>query len=132
MNLILYDGQCRLCDRTVQWLLKIDRRRVLTFAPLQGETAKSLQLIHSENLQTIIFVADFKTSEQKVFYKSDAVVEILRLVGGSWGLFVSLRVTPRGIRDSVYDWIARNRLSWFGRIDECGIPQQPLRERFLP
>ncbi len=132
MNLVLYDSQCGLCDRTVQWLLKIDRRRVLTFAPLQGETAKSLQLIHSENLQTIIFVSNFKTSEQKVFYKSDAVVEILRLVGGLWGLFASLRVTPRGMRDAVYDWIARNRLSWFGRNDECRIPQPQLRERFLP
>src|SRR5207248_1207981 len=38
--LVLYDGLCGLCDSTVQWLLRRDQKKVLTFAALQGETAR--------------------------------------------------------------------------------------------
>jgi predicted DCC family thiol-disulfide oxidoreductase YuxK len=134
MDLVLYDGQCGLCDRTVQWLLKIDCRKVLTFAPLQGETAKTLSLPQSssEALQTIIFISGFKTPQQIILYKSDAVLEILKCVGGLWGFFASLRMIPKGVRDSVYDWIARNRYAWFGKYESCKIPSPETRSRFLP
>lgn len=134
MNLVLYDGQCGLCDRTVQWLLRIDRQRVLTFAPLQGETSGKLHLQYTpdETFNTIVFISSFGTSQQEIYYKSDAVLEILKNVGGLWRLCASLRVIPKGFRDTLYDWIAYNRYGWFGRYEQCKIPSPEVRDRFLP
>ena len=35
------------------------------------------------------------------------------------------------ISDRVYDVIARNRYSWFGRTDLCRMPTEDLAARFL-
>jgi len=74
-----------------------------------------------------------------ILYKSDAVLEILKCVGGLWGFsrrdafgMRLLRMTPKGVRDSVYDWIARNRYAWFGKYESCKIPLPETRSRFLP
>ncbi|MEO8166918.1 MAG: DCC1-like thiol-disulfide oxidoreductase family protein [bacterium] len=130
VNLVLYDGQCGLCNSTVLWLLKIDRRRVLTFAPLQGETAKLFSL-PAPSAETIVFVSDFRTSNQRIALRSDAVLQILRTVGGMWKFAAIVTILPRGIRDAVYNWIARNRYRWFSRLDTCKLPPPEVKYRFL-
>ncbi len=129
-NLVLYDGLCGLCNSTVLWLLRIDCRRILTFAPLQGETAKQFPL--PQNSETIVYIFNSGSQNQKMFLRSDAILEILRTVGGLWKVAVIFLVIPRNIRDTLYDWIARNRYRWFGKYDECKLPSVELRHRFLP
>jgi predicted DCC family thiol-disulfide oxidoreductase YuxK len=40
-------------------------------------------------------------------------------------------LVPPFIRDAVYDWIARNRYGWFGKMDACPVPTPELQARFL-
>ena len=134
-GLVLYDGVCGLCDRTVQFLLNVDRHRVLMFAPLQGETATSLLGSHNaikNNLESIIFIRDYSTFNAATFLRSEAILQILNEVGGFWRVLSWLRIIPRPLRDIVYDWIGRNRYRWFGKFPECRIPSGEARARFLP
>lgn len=79
--------------------------------------------------------ADFRSvilwDSEGVHRKSDAVLRVLEGLGGAWRLARLLRLVPRGLRDSVYDFTARNRYRWFGKRETCRLPSPAERERFL-
>lgn len=127
--LIYYDGLCGLCDRFVRFVLTRDRRHRYRFAPLQGETARA-RLPHLPNPETSSTVILEDGGKFRV--RSDAALAILVGLGGGWRSAALLRVIPRPIRDAVYDWIARRRFRWFGRREECRVPEPAQREQFLP
>jgi predicted DCC family thiol-disulfide oxidoreductase YuxK len=133
-NLVLYDGVCGLCNRLVRFLLRIDSRAVLCFAPLQGPTAARLAERHGFPLdvKTIVYVRQFGLKHESVHLRSDAVLRLLGDVGGVWWTLSLLRVVPRFVRDPLYDWVARNRYEWFGKYDSCPLPSPEQRARFLP
>lgn len=135
VNLVLYDGVCGLCDRTVQRLLAADRRGVLRFAPLQGPTAKAVIARHpelDEALRSLVFVRSHGTTDEKVYLRSEGALRIARELGGVWTVVAWLRIVPRAWRDAVYDWVARNRYRWFGQFSECRVPSPGVKDRFLP
>ena len=72
------------------------------------------------------------SKEETLYLKSEAVLRILDEIGGFWRPVSWLRIVPRSIRDTGYDWIARNRYRWFGRYDECIVPDPEARARFRP
>ena len=127
--LIYYDGLCGLCDRFVQFVLRKDRTARYRFAPLQGSTARERLPATLDPLtsQTVIL-------EQggRFRVRSDAALAILSGLGGAWRLAALLRVIPRPLRDAGYDLVARNRNRWFGRRDECRVPEPAQHDRFLP
>jgi predicted DCC family thiol-disulfide oxidoreductase YuxK len=142
-NLVLYDGVCGLCNRMVAFLLRIDRRNVLSFAPLQGPTAARLAERHgialglgadgdSSGLRTIVYVRHFGLKHERAHVRSDAALRVLGDVGSVWWLLSLLRIVPRFLRDPVYDWVARHRYRWFGKHDSCPLPPPEQRARFLP
>ena len=122
-NFVFFDGVCGLCNFFIDFLLKYDREDVLLFAPLQGETAKQfISTIDPLNLQTVVFA-----SEGKIYTKSDAVLEILQSIGGIWRLAVIFKVVPKSIRDAAYSYVAKNRLTWFGKKETCRMPTEKER-----
>ena len=134
-SLVLFDGVCGLCDRSVHFLLAEDRGQTLLYAPLQGETAAAVrarQQALSADLSSIALVQHLGSKEELLYLKSEAVLRILDEIGGFWRPVSWLRIVPRSIRDTGYDWIARNRYRWFGRYDECIIPDPEVRARFRP
>lgn len=133
-QLVLYDGVCGLCDRSVQFLLRVDRRRVLTFAALQGEAAAALRerTPALAGVDSVIYIRDHGTPRERPFLRSRAAVEVLRAVGGGWRLLGSfLRLVPPPLRDAAYDYVARHRYGWFGRFDACKLPTPEERSRFI-
>lgn len=62
---------------------------------------------------------------------SDAIIAVLARLGGAWRIARALSVVPRGMRDPLYRWLARNRYRWFGRKDACYLPTEADRDRFL-
>lgn len=116
-------------------LLDIDREVRLSFAPLQGETARAVLARHPEAgdaLESVVYVRGVGSPEERAYVRSDAVLAILRDVGGIYRPLSVLRFVPRPIRDAVYDWIAKNRYRWFGKLDSCRLPTGDMAERFLP
>lgn len=126
---LFYDGQCGLCDRSVRWCLDRDRRGVLRFAPLQGETYARLPNDDKpDDLSTVALL-----DGGRLFMRSDAVVRLLGHLGGTWTLLGAMgRVIPRGARDGLYRFIAKRRLRWFGGAEACKLPSRGERERMLP
>ena len=133
-GLVLYDGVCALCNRTVQYLLDRDLRGLLRFAPLQGETAAEVWTRHSgqdPGLKSIVYVRGFGTPDERLFFRSRAVLEILSDLGGKWRVPALAKWIPGPLRDAIYDWIAARRYAWFGRYEQCRLPEKGTEDRFL-
>jgi predicted DCC family thiol-disulfide oxidoreductase YuxK len=125
---VFFDGVCGLCDRTVQTLLKIDRKHRLKFAPLQGETARErLPESDRRDLKSLV-ICDARGTARF----STAVVRILWHVGGIWSfLGTCLWLIPSPIRNWGYRFISARRYKWFGKYDTCRLPVPGERDRFL-
>ena len=125
----LFDGDCSLCNGTVQWLLRRDRRGHLRFAALQSAAGRTVIAGTGDRRtlpDSIVLIAD-----QRVHTKSGAALRLLRYLRWPWPLAMVLLLIPWPLRDFVYDWIARNRIRWFGRQTTCMVPTKELRARFL-
>ncbi|HXV59748.1 MAG TPA: DCC1-like thiol-disulfide oxidoreductase family protein [Vicinamibacteria bacterium] len=133
-NVVLFDGVCVLCDRSMRFLLAKDDGEVLSFAPLQGETARQILARHPKadrSLATVLYAREVDTENEMVYERSDAALMILRDLGGIWRALSWLRWIPRAIRDGIYGVIARNRYRWFGKLDACQLPGSDESHRFL-
>jgi predicted DCC family thiol-disulfide oxidoreductase YuxK len=129
-HIFFFDGVCGLCDRTVHFLLKRDRRDRLRFAPLQGAVAAQLLPPlggRPEELSTMYLV----TRDGRLLQKSRAVLFAVAALGGPWALVSALKIIPRPIADAVYSFVARVRYRLFGKYDTCSIPSREERARFL-
>src|SRR5882672_10236761 len=124
---LFYDGTCGLCARSVQWSLRHDARRVLRFAPLQGTTYAALSVADKpREMQTMVL-----SDGDGLHVRSDAVLRLLRHLGGSWSVLATLgRVCPRFVRDALYRYVAARRIAWFGTAEVCDLPKPADRERF--
>ena len=133
---VFYDGVCGLCNRTVQFILKRDRREVFRFAPLQGPLANRILRAHGidpSDLDTIYVAVNCdQSSGERLLARSDAAVFVLRELGGIWRVGAEvLGMLPRSVRAWGYGLIARNRYRIFGRYETCPIPSESVRARFL-
>jgi len=133
-RVVLYDGVCVLCNRSMQFLLQEDNAGLLSYAPLQGETAREVLARHpeiEERVSSVLYVQQLGGKDESVSTRSDAALSILRDLGGLWRVVSVLRWFPRGARDAIYDWVAANRYRWFGQYDACRLPDEGMTERFL-
>jgi len=129
-KIILFDGVCNLCNRSVQYIIKRDKNDAFRFAALQSEIGEKLvsdRQIDTSKVDSIILI------EPGVAYyvKSDAAIEIAKEIGGAWTMFRLFQWVPVSIRNIVYDFVARNRYSWYGKKDQCMIPTPELKAKFL-
>lgn len=126
---MLFDGICNLCNGFVQFLIKQDKKERLRFASLQsafGEQIREQHIPANEEVDSVLFYRN-----DQVFVRSDAALEILKTLGGGWKLVGVFHIFPRGFRDAVYDWVAKNRYRWFGKRESCMMPTPELERRFL-
>jgi predicted DCC family thiol-disulfide oxidoreductase YuxK len=129
-RLVLYDGTCGLCHRTVRWLVRHDRARALRYAPLQGDAAARARAAHPElpaDLDNVVFLDD-----GRVHVRSAAFLAIARHLPAPWRWARALEIVPRPILDLAYRFVARVRYRVFGRRpDACELPTPDERARFL-
>ncbi len=119
----------------MRWLVDADRGERLSFAPLQGETARTVFARHPEvtgDLSSVVYVRDFGTPRETLYLRSDAAAAILRELGGAYRVLALFRLLPRFLRDAAYDWVAAHRYRWFGKLDACRLPDKGAQKRFLP
>jgi predicted DCC family thiol-disulfide oxidoreductase YuxK len=126
---VLYDGTCGLCDRSVQLILRHDRRGHFRFAALQSDVGRALLARHglpADALDTVVLVED-----GRAWVKSSAALRIARGMDAPWPAFRALSIIPRPVRDFFYDRVAKSRYRIFGRVDACMLPPPEVRARFL-
>lgn len=126
---VLFDGVCNLCDASVQFVIKRDPRGLFRFASFQGGTGAQIARGHGvdpEALDAMVLIEN-----GRVYRKSGAALRVARRLRFPWPLLYAFIVVPPLIRDPVYDFIGRRRYRWFGRKEECWVPDASLRTRFL-
>ena len=126
--IVLFDGVCNLCSRSVQFIIKRDRRGYFRFASLQSDTGKRLLADRPDfaNADSLVLIEN-----GRYYRESSAVLRIARRLEGIWKLAVVGIAVPRPLRDALYRCLARNRHRWFGRRDTCMLPSAEQRKRFL-
>lgn len=124
---VFFDGVCNLCQGSVRYLIKHDKKNVLKFASIQGPYAKSfLPTTELESLDSILFY-----DGENLYKKSCAVLKLSKLLGG-WHLLLLLGyLLPVFIRNGLYELVAKNRYQWFGKQNQCMQPSADLKSRFL-
>jgi len=126
---VLFDGECNLCNATVQFIIRHDRKGVFRFASLQGAYGSSL--LATLGMPYITPDTFLLQADGRVYLRSEAAVRTLRRLGLPWSLSYVFMILPTGLRDAVYEYVARNRYRWFGKRDTCYLPTPELRARFL-
>jgi predicted DCC family thiol-disulfide oxidoreductase YuxK len=124
---VLFDGVCGLCNSSVDFIMAEDRDRIFRFAPLQGESARRLAPDYDVNQMDSVALRD----EDGVHVRSAAILRIGLRLGGMWRFAILGFLIPAALRDSVYDWVARNRYRWFGKKESCRMPTAEERALFL-
>ena len=127
--IVLFDGACNLCNATVQFILRHDRKGVFRFAPLQGAYGgRLLAWLGRGGISPDTFLLQ---ADGRVYVQSEGALRTLRGLGPPWSLLYMFIILPAGLRDAVYAYVARNRYRWFGRRETCYLPTPGLRGRFL-
>jgi predicted DCC family thiol-disulfide oxidoreductase YuxK len=133
--IILYDGVCGLCNRLVQFVLKRDARDRFRFAALLSQFAAGILGkfgADPRDLDTVYVVLNHGHPDARLAARSDAIVLILRELGGVWKfLSFPLWLLPRWLRDWGYNLVARYRYRIFGKYDSCPLPQEKDKRKFL-
>lgn len=128
-SIIFFDGVCNLCNNFIQLIIKNDRQEKFLFCPIQSDYSRKFLLdnkFNSEDSNSVILFID------GTFYtKSNAALRIAKSMNGLWPIFWIFIIIPTPIRNWVYDFIARNRIKWFGKRNECMVPSIENKKRFL-
>lgn len=133
-RVLLFDGECGLCQGLVRLLLRSDRRGKLWFAPLQGETAQAFlraRDLPTTDFDTAVYVPDWAGRRATVLVRTDAVLAVLAALGGAWRAVAWCRAIPRSWRDAAYRLVARLRYRLFGAYRPRVLPPE-WQARILP
>lgn len=129
-SIVIFDGVCNLCTRSVRFILEHEAAPTLVFASVQSPAGARLMRelgLDPQDVTTFVLVEDGVGYTQ-----SDAALRVAQHLRMPWGLAATiLSVVPRRVRDDVYDMIARNRYRWFGRRNACIVPSAELAARFM-
>ena len=129
-KIILFDGVCNLCDAAVQFVIKHDKKDVFRFVSLQSELGQQILKhigIKPSNIDSIILYQPGIAYN----YKSAAALEIARSLGGFFHFGTIFKIIPTGIRNQLYDYIAKNRYKWYGKKETCLVPSTENKSKFL-
>jgi predicted DCC family thiol-disulfide oxidoreductase YuxK len=128
-KIILFDGVCNLCDSSVQFVIRHDKKDIFRFVALQSELGQKIinhiGISNSKIDSTILYEPG-----KAYYYKSDVAFKILREVSGIHKILLVFSILPKSLLDSIYDYVAKNRYKWFGRKESCMIPTPELQSKF--
>ena len=129
-KIILFDGVCNLCNSFVQYIIKHDKKDAFRFVALQSELGQKIIShigISEKNIDSIILYQ----AGVAYYYKSEAALEIAKQLGGLFSFATVFKILPLSLRNTIYDYIAKNRYKWYGKQESCMIPTPELQSKFL-
>ena len=127
--IIIFDGYCALCSGWANFVLRHDRRGIHRLLRAQSPLGRALYVhygLDPQDYETNILIADGRT-----WFKSESSIRMLEGLGLPWSLAGIFRILPRAVRDRLYEFIARNRLRFFGKRASCYVPAPHYEDRFL-
>ena len=128
-GIVLFDGTCAFCERSVKFIATRDPQGYFTFGASQSPEARELLArfgLTRESARSIILIEN-----NQVFLRSTASLRIARHLTRPWSLAGHLLAVPRPLRDAVYRVVSAIRLRLAGRSNACEIPPPEIRHRML-
>lgn len=125
-RIVFFDGVCNLCNSTVRFIIRHDKKNRFMFAPIHTYQARFGPELPEDIPDSVVYYRN-----QKFYYRSRAIIFILKDLGGLWSLGYILIIIPEFISNFFYNIIARNRYKWFGKRDKCMIPDKSIANRFI-
>lgn len=126
---VIFDGVCGLCNRSVDFIMKYDRQQQFVFAPNQSEAAQ--KLLQAGGIDAFDVDTIYLYDNETFYKKSTAALRIASTLPWPWKAASVARLVPAPARDKVYELVAENRYRWFGKRETCRIPTPDERSRFL-
>jgi predicted DCC family thiol-disulfide oxidoreductase YuxK len=126
--MLVYDGACGFCSRSVQFMLRHERRHDLMFVTRDSELGQRLRRACGlESVQSMLWIEG-----GQVFARSGAVIKAAAYLGG-WcsQLAVLGSLCPSFILNGVYEFIAKHRRQLSSNAAVCLTPSPEQRNRFL-
>ncbi len=129
-KIILFDGVCNLCESSVLFVIKHDQKDIFRFVALQSDLGKEIIEhigLSKKNIDSVILYEPGISYN----YKSAAAIEIAKDLGGFFHLGTIFKIIPSGLRNVLYDYISKNRYLWYGKKDNCLLPTEEIKSKFL-
>jgi len=127
--IIIFDGHCALCSGWARFVLRHDTKGLYRLLPAQSRLGRALYIhygLNPEDYETNILVAD-----GVAWFKSEGSIRMAEGLGLPWSLAAAFRILPEPLRDRLYEFVARNRLRFFGRREACYMLERGYEDRFL-
>lgn len=128
-KIIIFDGVCNLCDSSVQFVIKHDKKDIFRFVPLQSELGQ--KIISHIGILALTIDSTVLYESDKGYYKAEAALRILKELSSVYRCLLVFSILPKSILDNIYDYVAQNRYKWFGKKESCIIPTSELQSKFL-
>jgi len=128
-SILLFDGVCNLCNRSVQFVLKHEKQNKILFASQQSKIGQQLLAkfgMSANNINSFVFIEN-----NQIYLQATAAFKVAKHLSFPFSLLQYLAIIPSSISNGVYQIIAKNRYKWFGKKEQCWIPNQQLQHRFL-
>ena len=128
--IVLFDGVCNLCDSSVLYVIKQDKKDIFRFVSLQSELG--IKILNHIGINPDVMKSIVLYKPGTAYYlKSEAIFEIFKNIGGKHKLLSLFSFFPKFITNFFYDFVAKNRYKWYGKKDNCMIPTPELKAKFL-
>ena len=132
---LLYDGECGLCNRLVRALLRADQAGRMHYAPLQSEPAQAYlraQGLPVKDFDSLVFVPDWNQPAPGAYrLRTAGICGAANEIGGLWRVMSWTRFLPAALRDGAYRLVARSRYALFGQYQPSPLPRPEWEKRFL-
>lgn len=125
-HLLLYDGHCLMCNRSISWLLSKDEKQILRVATIENYHTLNVDIPVDRSIDSIIYVRD-----GQIYYRSQAVLLAMKDIHAYSRLTKLLLSIPSIIRDLFYRFIARIRYHIYPPLEHCPLPKEEHRHQYL-
>lgn len=128
-KLVIYDGTCGFCTKSVIFILKRNSRQNLWFAANQSSYGKARLSEHGLlelSGDTLVYI-----ESGNAYTYSEAALRICKQLRFPWSLLQACLIIPAFLRDPVYKLIAKLRYRLAGRTEACMIPDERHARRFI-
>jgi predicted DCC family thiol-disulfide oxidoreductase YuxK len=126
--ILIFDGECGFCNRSVLFLVKREKNKKMHFVSQHSQTGKDL-LNYFEldpSIDSIVLIRDYSA-----YIKSCAVLRLTWYMKGLWPLLSFFLIIPPFIRNRFYEFIAKRRMKIFGRVESCALLDEEDLKRIL-
>src|ERR1051325_9442944 len=128
-GIVLFDGTCAFCERSVVFIAKRDPIGYFQFGASQSTDAASLLEEYGltrTTARSIILIED-----GHAYLRSTAVLRIAAKLTFPWSICRAFLAVPIPLRDAVYRVVAAIRHRIPGRSNACNVPPPEIRARMI-